>query len=135
MKKDKEEAVRWLKQAKYNLEVASNDLKYKYYSTACFMSEQSAQMALKSFIIFKMGRSNFKEHSVYKLALNCSAYDKDFSRFIDLGKILDKYYIPTRYPDALAFPVVPYEAYTYKEAKQSIEIARDIVEVVSKKIR
>jgi HEPN domain-containing protein len=36
MKLNKEEALRWLKQAEYNLDVAENNLKGGFYSASCF---------------------------------------------------------------------------------------------------
>lgn len=75
------------------------------------MAEQTAQAALKSYIIFHKKRYIW-EHSVQELARLCSEYDKNFEDVIESGKILDKYYIPTRYPDALARPAVPYKTYT-----------------------
>lgn len=133
MKLNKEEALRWLEQAEHNLEVAENNFKMKFYSDACFMSEQTAQMALKAFIIYHKRRP-ILEHSIQELARICSQYDKEFEELIDFGKILDRYYILTRYPDALAPPAVPYKTYTEKDAKEAVGFARKIVEIVSKKL-
>ena len=97
MKKGKEEALRWLRQAEYNLKVAESNSNAGFYASACFMSEQSAQLALKSYLIFKTGRY-VSIHSVKKLAEGCLQYDTDFEKTVEYGKILDRYYIPTRYP-------------------------------------
>jgi len=48
---------------------------------------------------------------------------------------LDRYYIPTRYPDALARPAVPYKTYTEKDAREALNFARKMVGKVSEKIR
>ena len=53
---------------------------------------------------------------------------------MDAGKVLDQYYIPTRYPDALAFPGVPYETYTERQAQEAVQLARTIVSLVQKKV-
>lgn len=133
MKKNKEEALRWLRQAEYNLKVAEHNLIAKFYSTSCFMSEQSAQVALKSYLIFKTGRY-VSIHSVKKLAERCLQYDTDFEKIIEYGKILDRYYIPTRYPDALAPPAVPFESYTENDAKEAIKFVKEIIDKVKEKI-
>lgn len=134
MKLNKEEAERWLKQAEYNLKVAESNLKEKFYSASCFMSEQSAQIALKAFIIYRTGRYT-PIHSIQKLAQNCTKYSKDFNEIQEYGKILDRYYIPTRYPDALAPPAIPAETYTEKDAKEALDFAKYIFNKVREKVR
>ncbi|MDZ7262578.1 MAG: HEPN domain-containing protein [candidate division KSB1 bacterium] len=64
------------------------------------MSEQAAQAALKAFIIYHKKRYIW-EHSIQELARLSAQYDKDFEALVEAGKILDRYYIPTRYPDAI----------------------------------
>jgi HEPN domain-containing protein len=96
------------------------------------MAEQTAQVALKAFIIANRRRYIW-EHSVQELAQICSQYDKDFVGLVEYGKILDRYYIPTRYPDALPSPVVPYKTYTEKDALESIGFAENIIDLVKQK--
>lgn len=97
------------------------------------MAEQAAQVALKAFIIGNK-RRHVWEHSVQELARICSEYDKDFSGVVEAGKILDRYYIPTRYPDALASPAVPYKTYTEKDGVEAIGFAEKITDLVKKKL-
>ena len=73
-------------------------------------------------------------HSVSKLLEESSKFNKDFLKFINNGKILDRYYLTTRYPDTVAEPAIPYEVYTEKEANESIEIATTIFEISKQKI-
>jgi len=133
MKLDRVEALRWLDQAEHNLEVAKNNFNASFYSDACFMAEQCAQVTLKAFIIYHKRRYIW-EHSVQELARISSQYDKDFGKVIDYGKILDRYYIPTRYADALARPAVPYKSYTEKDAVKAIGFAEEIIDLVKNKI-
>lgn len=134
MKLNKEEARRWLDQAEHNLEVAKNNFDVGFYSDACFMAEQCAQVTLKAFIIYHKKRYIW-EHSVQELARIGSQYDKDFEKVIEEGKILDRYYIPTRYANALARPAVPYKSYTEKDAVEAISFAEGIINLVKNKIR
>jgi HEPN domain-containing protein len=69
------------------------------------------------------------------LAEDCSRIDKDFSSHIDSGRILDQYYIPTRYPDALAPPAVPFESYTEEQGEKAVHAAQAIVSLVRQKLR
>ncbi|MGB9677118.1 MAG: HEPN domain-containing protein [Candidatus Ratteibacteria bacterium] len=133
MKKSKEESERWLKQAEYDLKSAKINFDSENYAYTCFMCEQSAQKSLKAYLFFKEERYVW-EHSIKKLAQKCQKFDKDFERVEDMGIILDKYYLITRYPDALPPPAVPYESFTKKEAEESIRIATEIINLVKSKI-
>ncbi len=50
------------------------------------------------------------------------------------GIILDKYYIPTRYPNGLPYPAVPYQSYTEEEANEAISIAEEIINITEREI-
>jgi HEPN domain-containing protein len=134
MKLNKEEALRWLDQAEHNLEVAKINFNSKFYSDACFMAEQTSQVALKAFIICNKKRKVW-EHSIQELTRISSDYDKRFESLIEAGKILDKYYVPTRYPDALPSPAVPYKTYNEKDAREALSLAEEIVKLVKKVIK
>jgi len=98
------------------------------------MAEQAAQVALKAFIIANKRRYIW-EHSVQELARLCQQYDNDFAGLVEAGKILDRYYIPTRYPDALASPAVPYKTYTKNDAVKAIGFAKSIIQLVKRKLK
>lgn len=134
MKNANQNGQRWLSQAEHDLISAKNNLKIKFYSDACFMSEQASQKALKAFLLFK-GERYISIHSIAELLICCGKYDKDFKQILEKGKILDEYYIPTRYPDALPLPAVPYKSYTLNQAKQAVNYAAEIIALVKRKIR
>ena len=52
--------------------------------------------------------------------------EPELGRFRESAKILDKYYIPTRYPNGLDAGA-PADAYTAAEARQAIEYANEII--------
>ena len=56
-------------------------------------------------------------HSIQELASEYREVDAAFAEVIEWGKILDRYYIPTRYPDALALPAVPFRSFTQDDAR------------------
>lgn len=97
------------------------------------MAEQASQKALKSFLIAQ-GQRSVPIHSVAQLAERCAALDSDFKKHIAPGRILDQYYIPTRYPDALAPPAVPFESYTEEQAKKAVKAAEAIYGITAKKL-
>jgi HEPN domain-containing protein len=59
-------------------------------------------------------------------------YDPDMEEILGSGG-LDKYYIPTRYPNGLPGGV-PYEAYDEDDAKKAIGMAARVVEYVGSAI-
>jgi HEPN domain-containing protein len=134
MQLNKEEALRWLEQAEHNFEVAKNNLSSTFYSDACFMAEQTSQVALKALIIFYKKR-NVWEHSIQELVRISSEYDKRFEDLVEAGKILDRYYIPTRYPDALATPAVPYKTYSERDAREAVVLTESILQLAKEVIR
>ena len=133
MKRSREEANRWLEQAKYDFQSAKRMDEQKDYSNACFFSEQAGQKALKAYLYFK-GERYIWEHSVFKLAIKCTNYERNFDKIIDGGKILDRYYLTTRYPDAIAPPGIPYESFTEKDASEAISYAKKILEMVKNRL-
>jgi len=51
MKNSKANSLRWLDQAKHDLEVAEKNLEVLgFYSDVCFMTEQASQKALKAYL-------------------------------------------------------------------------------------
>jgi HEPN domain-containing protein len=134
MKPSPEAGLRWLRQAEHDLDIAQSHHDRNNFSDACFMSEQASQKALKGFLIAQ-GRRSVSIHSVARLVEDCSRIDKDFSTHIASGRILDQYYIPTRYPDALAPPAVPFESYTEEQGEKAVHAAKAIVSLVRQKLR
>ena len=128
-----EEAQRWLAQARHVLEVAQTLLDQACYAESCFHAEQAAQLALKAFL-YGHGERVVPIHSVKALVERCATDDATFHDLVDAGKVLDHYYIPTRYPDALPFPDVPYESYTEPEAREAVTLTTRIYEMVKQKL-
>jgi HEPN domain-containing protein len=129
MKRPYETYQRWVEQAQHQLRVVESLLERAFWSDVCFMAEQTAQMALKAFL-FGRGRRTVPIHSVQELAAQCSELDERFGEAVEWGKVLDRYYIPTRYPDALAPPAVPYRSFTEADGLQAHGYARDILRLV-----
>ncbi|MCE2405847.1 MAG: hypothetical protein J4F43_11925 [Dehalococcoidia bacterium] len=65
-----------------------------------------------------------------ELAIQCNGLDDRFGEAVEWGKVLDRYYVTTRYPDALAPPAVPFDSFTEADAVQARGYARDMVQLV-----
>ncbi len=130
------EASRWLKQALHDFEVAKKHYRDEYWSDCCFLAQQAAEKALKGYLFYRGRRPGTYEvftHSINELVKHCRRLDNRFP-VIPRAKDLDKFYIPTRYPDA--FPGdVPYEMYEKKDGDLAIEIASGILSDIKKRMR
>ena len=94
-----EEGMRWLLQARQDLDDANYSLKGKRYHLACFLSQQAGEKALKAFLYSK-GEEMVLGHSVARLMKDAARYDPDLGAIKSTAG-LDKYYVPTRYPSGL----------------------------------
>lgn len=115
--------IDWLKQAKRDLEHSKMGLKEEFYEWACFSAQQAAEKALKA--LYQDLHKLAWGHSVRELLENL---DDEFDRrqLSEGAKILDKYYIPARYPNGFDTGA-PMEYFTEKEAKEAIEYADKII--------
>lgn len=124
MRDNKEEALRWIKQAKEDLDVAKYIHQGKKFFASCFYSHQTVEKALKGYLIYK-GVEHIWGHSVLNLLKECLIFDKNFNKFKEKVVILDRYYIPTRYPNGLPGGI-PAEVFTEKDSIEAISIAEEI---------
>jgi HEPN domain-containing protein len=134
MKPGREAALRWLRQAEHDLAIARGHQERGDFSDACFMAEQAAQKALKAFLI-AYGQRSVPIHSVAQLTEHCAQVDPAFTVHITAGRVLDQYYIPTRYPDALAPLAVPFESYTQEQGITAVTATQAIVALVARNLR
>ncbi|MBM3943823.1 MAG: HEPN domain-containing protein [SAR202 cluster bacterium] len=58
----------------------------------------------------------------------------DFLPLEDYGIVLDRYYLSTRYPDVLPAPAIPYQSFSQRDARQALDYAAEIVDLVRAKI-
>ncbi|MEM1575495.1 MAG: HEPN domain-containing protein [Nitrososphaerota archaeon] len=109
---------------------AAQDLfKTKRWSKVCFNAQQSVELALKAALNF-YGIEK-KGHSLIDLLDELISINKDFEIFRDIVRILDQYYIPTRYANAFASGPAK-RHFTESQAKQAIEFAESILKEVKK---
>ncbi len=122
-------AYDWLKQAKKDLEHAKKSFELKDYEWSCFASHQSAEKAVKALHLF-FGQEAWG-HVISKLLkeLPCDVSED----IVEIGKALDIYYIPTRYPNGFESGA-PFEHFGKLQAKEAIKFASEIIEFVSSKM-
>ena len=120
----------WLEEAIDDLEAAIELFRVGKWSKACFYSHQPVEKGLKALLIKKL-RVYRHTHSVKALldeALSKINFPDGLARAA--GK-LDRYYIPTRYPNAWP-SLPPHKHYSREDAEEAINIAREVLEPVKK---
>jgi HEPN domain-containing protein len=126
----KEEAKKWIDFAYEDLAVARLILHEKIYNQVCFHSQQCVEKVLKGFIEAKEEMYP-KTHKLADLltALGNSPFDE----IADDILLLDRFYIPTRYPNALPGSLpdsLPGEI----DAKEALKTAEAVFEIAQKEI-
>jgi len=123
--KQAHEARRWLETAEEDLEAARILLREGKYSHACFLAQQSGEKAVKALWYF-LGEDPWG-HSIHKLILDLpeGIAQKEMAKIQDDAAALDRFYIPTRYPNGLP-DLTPGRYYFQKDAEFAIRIAESI---------
>lgn len=122
------EGRRWLLQAERDLDDAEFNLSGGRYNVACFLAQQSAEKALKAYL-FSKGAEEVWGHSVAELCKDAQTFDPAFSQLDPKASPLDKYYIPTRYPNALPGGI-PSKAFDENDAKSAIRLTKEVIDFV-----
>jgi HEPN domain-containing protein len=123
------EARRWLETAEEDLEAAKILLRENKYSHACFLAQQSGEKALKALWYF-LGEDPWG-HSIHKLILDLpvETVSKEMENIQDDAAALDRFYIPTRYPNGLP-DLTPGKYYFQKDAEFAIGIAESLLTMI-----
>lgn len=132
MKDPRGEAKRWLEQAEHDFLVCQWMLKGSYYSDACFLAQQCSEKALKAYL-YSTGERVIYGHSVADLAERCSSFQKEFETIAEDANLLDRFYIQTRYPNALPGSI-PYKVFTVRDGESAVSSAERILSLVRREI-
>ena len=133
MKDPQRRGERWLTQAEHDLEVANYDLQGGFYAAACFRAQQTAEKALKAFLIATAERVVLG-HSVLELIQRCETYEVSFAPLRSKAGKLDRFYLPTRYPDSLPGGI-PSEVFDKEDGEEGLRVAADVVDKTKKLMR
>lgn len=130
----KEESIRWFTQAKDEFQDADDLRKRRRFYLALFHFQQAAEKALKAYLYLKVKSIEvFYTHSIDDLLEMTVDIDSDFKE-VAQAKKLDKYYIPTRYPNGLPGGVPSRYFDDPKEGEEAMELAKRVIELVEKKV-
>ena len=124
---NKNEATRWFSTALDDLDAAEIMHDNGKYAHACFLCQQSAEKAIKALYYYHdmdpWGHSILK--LIEELSPSCIHYHA-LKIFTDDARVLDRLYIPTRYPNGLP-DIIPAQAYGIADSKTAIQITRKIL--------
>jgi HEPN domain-containing protein len=122
----------WFRQAEADLRHARNSREDGDYEWSCFAAHQAAEKALKA--LFLIHGSDAWGHTITILIGNLpKEVEIPPETLVDSARILDKYYIPTRYPNGFESGA-PTDFYTAQEALNAIQQAEVILEFCRHKI-
>ena len=130
---DCEEALRWLRQARHTLASIRVDLDAGFYDWACFKSHQAAESCFRA-LLRGAGVESFG-HNLLEFWRRTSRLCRELEPLYECIAMLNKLYIPPRYPDAWAAGVAPYESFTRRDAVEALECAERVVRAVEVCIR
>lgn len=123
---------RWLEKAEDDLRFARLGLKESFFNQVCFLSQQAVEKTLKAFLVSK-NELYPKTHKLVDLAVACLKHENGLEKFMKELRVLDEYYIPTRYPDAIPGSVKGYMP-TKKQAEEALGIAEKVLKYVIERI-
>ena len=115
----------WWVQSQADLRHAKNARRDGTYECACFAAQQAAEKALKA--VFEKRRQKAWGHTLTFILQALHDQIEVPESLFDQAKILDKHYIPTRYPNGLERGA-PTEFYTKQEADDAIRYSEAIIQ-------
>ncbi|MFN3286027.1 MAG: HEPN domain-containing protein [bacterium] len=114
----------WWVQAQADLRHARHALEDGDFDWACFAAQQAAEKAVKA--VFQRRHLEARGHVISILLKNLPSGIVVPEDVLDAARLLDKFYIPTRYPNSLE-QGAPTEFYTRREAEEAIERAQSVL--------
>ena len=117
-------AADWIGQAERDIQAAQASMDAGLFEWACFIAQQAAEKAVKAVAQARAGDA--MGHAVSRLLQ--AVFDGPVPKeLLDAAGRLDRFYIPTRYPNGWAAGK-PGDYYSREDAEAAISDARGIVE-------
>jgi len=118
----------WLRFAREDIRMADLALAEGLYNQVCFHSQQCAEKAIKAWLV-QMGESIPRTHRMADLV---NLVSKDLlGEIADRLLLLDQFYIPTRYPDALPGSLLD-SLPDRNDAKETLTTAQELLKIIER---
>jgi HEPN domain-containing protein len=128
MKATEKEAIRWMQQSEDDFKFVQWVLSENaYFDKGCFIAQQAGEKALKA-CLYAFGERRVIGHSLYELSNQLNQRDSRFSFLVDGAKKLDRFYIPTRYPNGLPGGS-PFQVFDHQDLKKAVDALEQIMAV------
>lgn len=112
-----EKASVWLRQAEGEYKWAKDAFDSGNWALVCYLSQQISEKALKA-LAFSQGIQQVRSHSTAEIARSL----KINGELAEAARILDQYYMTTRYPDALPGGA-PCDMFVRSQADEALRLA------------
>ena len=125
--KNRWQAERWLQTAVEDLQAARVLFANGIYASACFHAEQCGEKAVKA--LWFLEDLDPWGHSILKLLQEFPRRSElpDEDTWYQHASLLDKFYVPTRYPNGLP-DLTPGQVYTQEDAERALRAAEALLE-------
>ncbi|NLC67550.1 MAG: HEPN domain-containing protein [Clostridiaceae bacterium] len=117
------EEEKWFDFSADDIDSAEIMLKAGKYNIVCFFAHQASEKALKAFLVSKKLNPP-RTHNLVDLTNLCARYDRSFKNILTAARMLNQFYIPTRYP--FATPGMKMEDPGIEMAEKALDYAREI---------
>lgn len=133
LSEDRHMAQRWLQTAEEDLTAAVALLEAGLSAHACFAAQQCGEKAVKA--LWYLAGEDPWGHSIMKLVAGLPQRDdiSAMGTWMEKAAGLDKFYIPTRYPNGLP-DLTPGQVYLRPDAESGIEMASFLLDAARRMI-
>jgi len=121
----------WFNQALRDIEQAEDSRKAGRHEWACFAAQQATEKAVKALHLYM--HQEAWGHVIAKLLKELPESVNIPEDLIDKARVLDNFYIPTRYPNSHP-EGAPFDHYGPLQSEEAIRYAREIIEFVRNKM-
>lgn len=121
-----EQTERWLAFAREDLRMAELAIAEAIWNQACFHAQQCVEKILKAWLV-ERGEMPPRTHKLADLVVLLG--EARFAGFANEVQALDRFYIPTRYPDALP-GTLPEGLPNEEEARETLALVRRVMALV-----
>ena len=121
----------WFRQAVHDLDHARHAADSGDHDWACFAAQQAAEKAMKA-LAGRLGGEAWG-HSLLAMASELTAVVPEINSLREAAVRLDRYYIPTRYPNGFDAGA-PLDYFLASDSREAIDHAAQVVEFVRDRV-
>jgi HEPN domain-containing protein len=121
----------WFRQAVHDLAHARNAAGAGDHDWACFAAQQAAEKALKG-LAGRLGGEAWG-HSLLTMVTGLATADSDIASLREAAIRLDRYYIPTRYPNGFDAGA-PFDYFLESDSREAIDHAEQVIGFVRRRL-